>query len=31
MQIRSKAIAVKCAAGSLSHFPLQPKNAYPGR
>src|SRR3954453_12420897 len=26
MQRRSKAIAVKCDAGSESHFPLQPKN-----
>src|ERR687884_1684091 len=30
MQSRSKRIAVACAAGSESHFPLQPKIRYPG-
>ena len=30
MQIRSNAIAVACAAGSLSHLPLQPSARYAG-
>ena len=31
MQSRSKTMDVKCAAGSVSHFPLQPKSSQPGR
>src|SRR6266567_6173387 len=30
MQSRSKAITVACAAGKVSHLPLQPSARYPG-